>query len=145
MGECSQSVGVVSVAKGGRSVTIDEAIFMIEDHMRVQKMGEFPHIFVAEALNMAISALRTQQAAEKNEPLTPEEICRVGREFPEPIWVEDLESPDRSSWRLCFWDRGKYLVLQGINTRGYLLAEYGTTWLTYRRKQTEKGDPNEID
>lgn len=120
-------------------MTIEEAIFMIEDHMRVHRMGEFPHIFVAEALNMAISALRAQRE-EENEPLTPEEICRVGREFPEPIWVKDLEDSDRSSWRLCLRDRGKYLVLQGINTRGYLLAEYGTAWLAYRRPQTEKGE-----
>lgn len=34
-----------------------EAIRRIEDHMRVHGVGEYPHIKIAEALNMAISAL----------------------------------------------------------------------------------------
>ena len=34
-----------------------EAIKRIEDHIRVHRIGEYPHIKIAEALNMAISAL----------------------------------------------------------------------------------------
>jgi hypothetical protein len=34
-----------------------EAIKRIKDHVRVHHIGEYPHIKIAEALNMAISAL----------------------------------------------------------------------------------------
>lgn len=36
-----------------------EAIKRIKDHIRVHRIGEFPHIKIAEALSMAISALAT--------------------------------------------------------------------------------------
>ena len=36
-----------------------EAIKRIKDHIRVHHIGEYPHIKIAEALNMAISALAT--------------------------------------------------------------------------------------
>lgn len=34
-----------------------EAINRIKDHIRIHHIGEYPHIKIAEALNMAISAL----------------------------------------------------------------------------------------
>lgn len=37
-----------------------EAIKRIEDHMRVHKIGEYPHIYLKEALDMAIEALEKQ-------------------------------------------------------------------------------------
>ena len=65
-----------------------------------------------------------------NEPLTLEEL----REMNEvPVWIQNLEEPAKSKWRLLYWDRGKYLVLQGISVRGYLMEEYGESWLAYRR------------
>ncbi len=36
-----------------------EAIKRIKDHIRVHHIGEYPHIKIAEALNMALSALAT--------------------------------------------------------------------------------------
>ena len=36
-----------------------EAIKRIKDHIMVHHIGEYPHIKIAEALNMAISALAT--------------------------------------------------------------------------------------
>ena len=68
-----------------------------------------------------------------NEPLTLEEL-REMNEVPEPA---------KSQWRLLYWDRGKYLVLQGISVRGYLMEEYGESWLAYRRPpEGEEGDVN---
>lgn len=65
-----------------------------------------------------------------NEPLTLEEL----REMNEvPVWIQNLEEPAKSQWRLLYWDRGKYLVLQGISVRGYSMEEYGESWLAYRR------------
>ena len=63
-----------------------------------------------------------------NKPLTLEELRKMDGK---PVWVQDLEYPDKSQWRLCYWDRGKYLVLQGISTQGYLLEDYGEIWVAY--------------
>ncbi len=75
-----------------------------------------------------------------NEPLTLEEL----REMNEvPVWIQNLEEPAKSQWRLLYWDRGKYLVLQGISVRGYLMEEYGESWLAHRRPpEGEEGDVN---
>lgn len=53
-----------------------EAIERIRDHMKVHRIGEYLHIKLAEALNMAISALRAQAAPPPNDPLTLEELRR---------------------------------------------------------------------
>lgn len=63
-----------------------------------------------------------------NKLLTLEELREMDLK---PVWVQNLEYPDKSQWRLCHWDRGKYLVLQGISTQGYLLEDYGETWVAY--------------
>lgn len=42
-----------------------EAIRRIEDHMKVHRIGEYPHIKLAAALNMALDALRAQQTPAK--------------------------------------------------------------------------------
>lgn len=65
-------------------MTREEAIRRIKDHIKVHHIGEYPHIRIAEALNMAIAALRAQQEAEKNEPLTLEELREMEGE---PVWL----------------------------------------------------------
>lgn len=42
-------------------MTIKEAVQRIEDHIRVHRIGEHPHIKLFEALRMAIGALRAQE------------------------------------------------------------------------------------
>lgn len=42
-------------------MTNEEAIERISDHMEIHKIGECPHIKLAEALDMALDALRAQQ------------------------------------------------------------------------------------
>lgn len=42
-----------------------EAIRLIKDHMQVHKIGVYPHINLAEALNMAIDALEKQENLEQ--------------------------------------------------------------------------------
>lgn len=42
-------------------MNIDQAIKIIETHMEVHKIGEYPHVIIGQALNMAIDALRDQQ------------------------------------------------------------------------------------
>lgn len=46
-------------------MTTEEAIKRIEDHMEAHKIGEYPHIRLDVALNMALDALRTQQTHAK--------------------------------------------------------------------------------
>ena len=74
-----------------------------------------------------------------NEPQTLEKL----REMNEvPVWIQNLEEPAKSQWRLLYWDRGKYLVLQGISVQGYLLEEYGESWLAYRCPPEKKDKIN---
>lgn len=72
-----------------------------------------------------------------NEPLTCEELRKINEE---PVWIQNLEKPEESQWRLLYWDKGKYLVLQGISVRGYLLEEYGESWFAYRRPPEGEAD-----
>ena len=51
------------------SMTREEAIKRIQHHMVVHHIGEPPHIYIKEALDMAIDALREQEEREKP-PLT---------------------------------------------------------------------------
>lgn len=78
-----------------------------------------------EAIEKAIQALRNRPTGK---PLTRGQLREMDGH---PVWIQNLERPERSQWRLCHWDRGKYLVLQGISVQGYLLEDYGQTWLAY--------------
>lgn len=60
-----------------------QAIWLIKDHMEHHKIGEYPHILLGEALNMAIAAL-----SQPNEPLTLDELREMDGE---PVWVEEVE------------------------------------------------------
>ena len=41
-------------------MTKEEAIKRIKDHMQVHKIGDYPHIYLREALDMSIEALEKQ-------------------------------------------------------------------------------------
>lgn len=65
-------------------MTNDEAIRRIRDHMRVHNIGEYPHIHIKEALDMAIDALNENsklranlaQVVETEDYLTNEIVIR---------------------------------------------------------------------
>lgn len=42
-----------------------EAIRRIQEYMRVHKMGQYPHVLIKEALDMAINALQEQQVSRR--------------------------------------------------------------------------------
>lgn len=67
----------------------------------------------------------------ENKPLTVEELRQMDGD---PVWIDDLERPGFSCWRICYWDRGRYLALVAKSANGYLLEDYGKTWLAYRYK-----------
>ena len=70
-----------------------QAIWLIKDHMEHHKIGEYPHILLGEALNMAIAALSPQ-----NEPLTLEQLREMDGE---PAWWDD---GDGSCWGIISVD-----------------------------------------
>ena len=59
-----------------------QAIWLIKDHMEHHKIGEYPHILLGEALNMAIAAL-----SQPNDPLTLEHLREMDGE---PVWVNSI-------------------------------------------------------
>ena len=94
-----------------------------------------------EAIETAISALRQQETVtdrnKLNEPLTLEELREMDGE---PVWIEDLFDKSKSCWRICYWDKGKYLALIGRYLIAYLVDDYGFLWLSYRQKPAEEDD-----
>lgn len=59
------------------SMTREEAINRIEDHMAVHHIGEYPHIKLKEALDLSISALRH---------VSREQVERMRGEWVKPHW-----------------------------------------------------------
>ena len=86
------------------------------------------YTILREALDMAISALREQDAADKdvgnNEPLTLDEL----RKMDETVWV-------------CYPQPtfGTNLLSEHMDCTRYKFsfADYGKTWLAYRQKPEE--------
>ncbi len=115
-------------------MTNDEAIKRIVDHMERHRIGEYPHIKLAEALNMAIDALRAQQEAEK--PLTLDELREM---YGKPVWVERHD-----------FGVSKYAIVRDMEILGFVsfvivdggirlpCSVYGRNWLAYRHKPKEE-------
>lgn len=66
-----------------------------------------------------------------NKPLTLEQLRGIDGQ---PVWIKDLKTPECSGWRMIYWDRGKYLVLIAKSIQGYILEEYGKSWLAYAQQ-----------
>lgn len=77
-----------------------------------------------EAVDTVLPYLRNMAS----HPLTVDQLKLRNKE---PVWIEDLCSPESSQWMLIFWHSGKYLVLLGISRASYSLDEYGERWLAY--------------
>lgn len=104
-------------------MTRKEAIIKIEALKAFCSENDLKNI--GEALDMAISSLH--YTVDK-EPLTLDQLRDMDGK---PVWISDLVFPERSAWRLIYWDRGKYLVLIAKSSDGYILEEYGKTWIAY--------------
>lgn len=85
-----------------------------------------------ELIDAALSALYAQQEREKNEPLTLEELQRMGGQ---PIYVVDLQSAE-SFWALINVERK--IAFDYIRIR--LFTCYGSKWLAYRRPPNRKDE-----
>lgn len=105
-------------------MTIEEAIQWFEERENhwffVNSMGAFRH---------ALTALRAQQEAEKNEPLTYAEFSNEVRIHKDGwLWCVDLSGEGAHGWR------------KNENLNKYAnITNYGKTWLAYRRPPVEEG------
>ena len=75
-----------------------------------------------QAMRMAIGALRAKQDAEKNDPLTLDELREMDGQ---PVWVDDWIEP-YSGWELSE-DASDYF-------EGRDVKKYGSAWVAYRRQ-----------
>lgn len=67
-------------------MTREEAIERIKDHIEHHRIGEYPHIKLAEALDIALSFLR---------PVSREQVEKVWRgEWTHPHWSNDVSCAD---------------------------------------------------
>lgn len=67
-------------------MTRKEAIARIKDHMEHHGIGEYPHVKLAEALNMALTALRPVNREQMEKVWTGCEKCRDQANW--PSWIE---------------------------------------------------------
>lgn len=86
------------------------------------------------ALEMAIYALRAQEAAEKNKPLTLDELREMDGE---PVLLETGEVSIREQliavWEILI-DHDEDCFFFTRRKRGFSAKNYGLTWLAYGRK-----------
>lgn len=92
-----------------------------------------------DAIEIAVANFRAQQEAEKNEPLTWDELCQMAGQ---PVFVKDLYSELYDDSDGCFWAIVSYC---GENFESIGLAHesdvgdygdkerYGKSWIAYRR------------
>ena len=59
--KAERMVGLSEKEYWSTDMTKEEAIHRIREHMRVHRIGEYPHIYIKQALDMAINALLTQR------------------------------------------------------------------------------------
>lgn len=99
---------------------------------------------LAQAINSILPdycALRAQQEAEKNEPLTLDELREMDGK---PVWImsakEDGKIPARYMLASDYYaDRDLYLYQPDSGlTQGYQGRSYRKTWLAYRHKPKEE-------
>ena len=86
------------------------------------------YTILREALDMAISALRQQEATKKVEPLTLEELRQMDGE---PVWVQSPGVPEYGRWAIVEGVGENCLFLHD----DFTCHDYGKTWLAYRQKK----------
>ena len=90
------------------------------------------YTILREALDMAISALKEQDAADKdvgnNEPLTPDELQEMDGE---PVYIVD---GDVAWWDIVSFSLQGWLYL--VKGKQFRYSRYGE-WLAYRQKPEE--------
>ena len=77
-------------------MTREEAIRRIEEHMIHHHIGEYPHIFIGEALEMAIAALREKETVTKCNDLYDEDggeiLNRTESDTVKPVEIDQFKT-----------------------------------------------------
>ncbi len=120
-------------------MTTEEKIHVFEHSKLVS--DNFTQEAVAAAYVEALAALRAQAEAEKNEPLTLDELREILGGLPEitgePIFV--LYENGARQWHLLK-EIGQYVIGEYVFWEDHkidLVDDYGRTWIAYRRKPEE--------
>lgn len=121
---------------------IEEAINILEDGDWWEELGEWyidvntEYDRLHEAVDMAIAALKEKKEAEKNEPLTMEEICDMETG---PIYVVPLNPNYCKYWKeWCAWDSNeKNAFVPGNAYKTWDIEDYGKEWIAYLREPEE--------
>lgn len=110
-------------------MTREQAIYRIQEHMRVHKIGQYPHVLIKEALDMAIDALQEQEELENPKPLTLAEL----RGMDGPVWVscKPIEG-GYGYWCLC---KNKKIITPAGSV--YAVEEI-PHWVFYHNKPKEE-------
>ena len=114
------------------SMTIEEAIKRINQHMSIHHIGQYPHIHLAEAMQMAIDALQEKAEREDPKPLTIEQLRQMDGE---PVYIVDQckESTLLTGWIVFSHHHDDGFVPRG-NAGWFSVSGYGERWLAYRHK-----------
>ena len=122
-------------------MNIEEAISYLEiERDTIKSMPEefcMPYkINLATALDIVIEALEEKKEAEKNEPLTMEEICDMETG---PIYVVPLNPNYCKYWKeWCAWDSNeKNAFVPGNAYKTWDIEDYGKEWIAYLREPEE--------
>ncbi len=89
-----------------------------------------------KAVEMAIAALRAQSEAEKNEPLTLEELLELGGD---PVYAECISSPSMSCWGYIDDITNDFPEVFVGYFADFPVEDYGEIWLAYRHKPENGG------
>lgn len=109
------------------SMTAQEAIKRINEHMSIHHIGQYPHIHLAEALRMALDALWEKAEQEDPKPLTLEELQKM---VGEPVWMVWPDNRIRSRW----WIVGSHEWYMMEFDDPNMVKRYGSVWVAYRHK-----------
>ena len=118
-------------------MTIDESINILEDGDWWEELGEWyidvniEYDRLHEAVDMAIAALKEKKKAEKNKPLTKEELDKMGTG---PIYVVPKDPQlVKKGWKdWCVWDsKEKKAFVPGIAYKAWDIEDYGEEWIAY--------------
>lgn len=108
-------------------MTTEEAIWAMNFYKAKLYNGIFNQYI--DAFDMAIAALRAQQVAEKNGPLTIAELREMDGQ---PVYIHSDIFPDDCRWRVA--QRIDVLRVYFTDGGSLSLTDYDKSWLAYRRK-----------
>ncbi len=115
-------------------MTTEEAIWAMQFYQEKLYNGIYKQYI--GAFDLAIAALRAQQEAEKNEPLTLEELLEMDGE---PVYCLSAARPQESKWGIVHRCKtNAYVVGYKSGVTSYFpFTPAGSSWLAYRHKPKE--------